>query len=145
MSLLNDIQDLIPSKSVDVYGKTIIVHPLTLLGISNLISSLSVHVDELSSMGITLESLSSENENGKDNVIKLLGYLTTYCPNILTDITGIDVEVFNKLPFEKSLEIIMAVIDVNFESKDTLLKNLTRLIKMVSPEKDQVELSKQAI
>jgi len=131
VDLLSDLKNLIPHKSVDIYGHKVDIYPLTLSELGKVISKLQSHVSKLNKLGITLESLSSSDPNYSKNLLTLFTYLITNCPDILTDITKIDVKVFEKLPVDKSLEIILAVLDLNFESKDTLLKNLNRLIEMI--------------
>ena len=129
-TLIKELSSLIPSKSIEMYGHTVTVHPLTLSQISNIVSKLSLHKKTLEDLDVTVDKLSSDDN--QETVSKLLLYLISKCPDILADLSGLSAEVFEKLPFDKSVEILTAVIELNLESKDTLLKNLSSLANITS-------------
>jgi len=129
-TLLKELDNLIPCRSVKVYGHNVAIHPLTLSQISSIISKLTLHSKILQKEGITLEKLSSEDN--QEVIGKLLLYLISKCPDLLSDLSGLDIKLFEKLPFDKSVEILTAVIELNLESKDTLIKNLSSLANITT-------------
>ena len=135
MSLLDTIQELIPSVSVDVYGESICIRPLTLEKVGLLTPKIQSHWKAITDLGISLESLS-----GVDNklvVTKLVSYFVTNGIDVLEDLTSVESEVFKALPLDKSVEIIAAVIEINASSAENLIKNwdgLTRLLTKYLPE-----------
>jgi len=125
MSLIDTINDLIPSKEVDVYGESICIRPLTLEKIGLLIPKIQGHWDALQGLGITLEALTSEDN--KPTILRLVSYFVSNGIDVLEDVSGVEAGVFKILPIDQSISIVTAVIEINAKSGENLLKNWTSL------------------
>jgi hypothetical protein len=139
MSLVDTIKELIPSKNVDVYGETVCIRPLTLEKVGLLVPKLQSHLSALTELNVTLDTISGENNGAV--ILDLVSYFVTNGVDVLEDMSGVEAEVFKVIPIDKSVDIITAVIEINSDSAENLLKNWDSLAKILGKYVQKIPLS----
>lgn len=115
-------EDIFPGEIVDVAGCSVMIEPLGIKKIAEIIKKIQSISSTLSKLGVTYE-----NFKDPEMFFSLAAILSTQAPDILSDATGIHTDDIGKLPIEYVVLLLSKVVEVNVKSKETLIKNCTRL------------------
>ena len=118
---------LLPGKVVTLGNTILDVKPLGLEDLGSIIRRVSTIRDDLSKSGLTLENYSKG-----EGLMKLTTILVEKIPDVLSDATGVAVEDIRKLPLTMTMSLLSAVIEVNLQSQEGLLKNFETLAENVT-------------
>lgn len=122
-----DWEMLLPGR-VLTFGTTMLeIRPLGLEDFAGIIRRVTVIKDDLVVAGINLENYSQG-----EGLMKLTTLLVDKIPDVLSDATDLVIEDIKKLPLSSVMSLISAVIEVNIESQEGLLKNFGTLAENVS-------------
>lgn len=114
--------DIFPGEAVDIAGCSVMIEPLGIKKIADIIKKIQNISSVLSKSGITYD-----NFKDPDKFVSLATIIVQQAPDILSDATGIHTEDIGKLPIEYVILLLSKVVEVNIKSKETLIKNCTRL------------------
>jgi len=126
-SLNIDFDALFPGDVVTLYGVTISIKPLNIRQLSHLSKFTKMLLSECKSEGVTLENI-----NDPESLVKLSVIIMDKCPELLSDVSNIELDDLNDLPIEAIIKILEKVIDVNLKSKEALEGNFNRLTEKLS-------------
>lgn len=126
-----DWEVLFPTRKVMVGTETVILRPLSVRQLSDSITILSGLIDAFVEAGITWD-----NYKEYANLVKLTCVFFERAPHLVSDVTGIDEEDIQSLPLNNAVELIVAAIEVNMESRESLEKNLLRLTNLIGKVKE---------
>jgi hypothetical protein len=105
-------------------GSTVLeLTPLSLASLARITRRLTAIVDKVSALELNLESLGSD----ASKIILLVELLLTDCPEILSELSGLDVNDVQRLPLDIAVELFNVCVDVNLQSQDNLVKNFKGL------------------
>jgi hypothetical protein len=135
----SDWAALFPSKSYMIGTSTIDIAPLSIQELSLVLNKLVQISDKISDslndsesvdpidMELDESLISKNNAKTSLNVLNLVKIVMEESPDILSDISGIDVEDVKALPLDIALDLFNFCLDVNIESQDSLIKNFNGL------------------
>ena len=127
------LDELFPGKSITIGEQSILIQPLVLEQISIFTKRFKDISKALEDDGITWD-----NFEEPQNLLAIVTKLVTQFPELLEEASNIAKEDLVKLPVEVVIQIFLAVVEVNIQSKDELLGNLQSLIEMWNPQKKKV-------
>jgi len=121
--------DLFIGKTVSICNNSITITPVNIEQVALLSHQLKFLVSKFKEDGITME-----NFNSPENLFSIVMLVIKDVPEVLSELTNIHVESIKKLPPDEALKLMIAVVEVNSQSKDSLLGNLNSLIEKLLPE-----------
>ena len=108
-----------------VLGTTeIYIQPLSLESLASIIEQVQKIALEVTKLNFTAENFTGEESIG---MIQLVALIIKQAPNILSDMSGVNVKDIQSLPLAPAVELFNKCLDVNIESQDSLLKNFKEL------------------
>lgn len=125
----SDWDQLFPGKPFNIASTEIQVVPLSLQEISSVLAKLSLLADAIEGLDLDKVDTGSETlttEKGI-NVLNLVAIIMDKSPDILSDMSGVDVEDIQGLPLGTAVELFSFCLEVNIESQESLIKNLNKL------------------
>lgn len=142
--ITTDLDKLIPGEALVIGDQTIMIRPLGIFKIKEIISKISSLHTVLVDKGVTFSTINSVPPNYKspDKLILIAETLVGQFPEVLEEVSGIDVQDLGELPLEIIVSIIDKCLDVNMKSKESFMGNwlsltgkLTKLgiVEKVSP------------
>lgn len=123
----DDWSDLLPGKDFTIGKNTIVIEPLGIAQLGLAMTKMGGLIKKLTSKGITPDTF-----NLPENIPVIFGELLAEAPGLFEKAAGIHRDDIARLPIGKGIELLKTVIDVNVESQDSLAKNLTALVEMVT-------------
>jgi hypothetical protein len=133
----SDWTSLFPVKQYTIGTTSLDISPLSIQELSGVLDKLSNISNKIQSDLINNE-LDEGVAKSSVTVINLVKIIMSESPDILSDISGLDVEDVQSLPLDKALELFNFCLDVNIESQEGLLKNFdgltSRISKFTSPK-----------
>lgn len=123
----SDWTSLFPSKPYTIGTTTVDVSPLSIQELSGILEKVSLISDKIQTGILLDENLSDGLTKSSVTVINLIKIIMAESPDILSDISNIDVEDIQSLPLDKALELFNFCLDVNIESQESLIKNFNGL------------------
>lgn len=116
------VKELFPGKSVEIAGINVNFEPLKFGTLAKALRHLDAMSKELTDAGITFE-----NYNQPMNLARLTSICMETAPEFLQELSNIHTDDLQELPFDEVVNVVGAVIEVNAESFDSLLKNYNSL------------------
>lgn len=116
------ISKLFSVNQFQIGDESIAIKPMALIQWIDLISKINSLTEKFTAAGLTLQ-----NYNANENLLKLVTIAINDFPEVLENATGVDREDLTELPPNVLIALISAVIEINMQSKDELLKNSKRL------------------
>lgn len=131
-----DWDSLFPGEEFSIGSVKHNVTPLDLEGISLVTRKIKSILPLLK-----VEKITFKNFSEPENVVKLSAILSDHAPEIISDVTGIELTSLAKFKPQFVLELITIAIKVNIDSKESLEKNFESLTKALQnlPKEIQVE------
>ena len=117
-----DWKSLLPGKEITIGSTSFMIFPLGIRSLTNIIVSLKAALKELTEAEITLVNFVEA-----DKFIIFASIILNKAPDVLSIATGVDIEDIKMLPLNPAVKLLEEVIDINVESQENLLKNLTSL------------------
>jgi NTP pyrophosphatase (non-canonical NTP hydrolase) len=127
-----DFNALFPGKLYKIQDQEIEIKPVNVSQIAYIIKKIQSLIPLFQK-----NDISGDNFNSSSNLITLVSILFEHAPEILSEITQIEIESLQQLPLDIVIDIFAVAIEVNLESKDSLEKNYQSLkinIKKILPE-----------
>lgn len=132
-----NVDELLPGHVTKIGSQSIVVRPLNLMQYTLIVRRLKSLVANLTQQGITLENYFSP-----ENLLIIADVLVNDFTDILSELTGIEIESLFLLPKEIIVELLVISLEVNMQSNDIFvgnLKSLTGLINKALPVEKQGE------
>lgn len=129
----NDWKDLLPSKEVAIASQKIIVEPLGFKNFTLIINRFKDIQGELTTAGIDIAQL----KDSPGSMITLTSLILEKMPELISLSCNLDAEDIDRIPINTAIQIVEAIIDVNIESQNGFLKNLTALAGKTSQLMEQ--------
>ena len=117
-----DFESLFPGKSYKILTQEIQINPLNVKQIAYLIKKFQDLIPIINENNISFANIEQPS-----TVIKLVSILMEQAPEVISEITGIDINSIQKLPLDKVIELTSIAIEVNVKSKKSLEKNFQKL------------------
>jgi len=117
-----DFESLFPGKSYKILTQEIQINPLNVKQIAYLIKKFQDLIPIINENDISFANIEQPS-----TVIKLVSILMEQAPEVISEITGIDINSIQKLPLDKVIELTSIAIEVNVKSKKSLEKNFQKL------------------
>lgn len=121
-----DFNLLLPGKAIIVGRSEIIIRPLGIERLKLMLARLGAIASTLSDAGITFK-----NYNKEDNLFKVVAIVLEKAPDLLSDVSTINVVDLRRLPLMANVQILSDVLEINIESQEGLEKNLNVLADMI--------------
>ena len=129
----DDWKDLLPGKTVTIGKTPIVIEPLGVAKLAKLTLQFTPLAKKLKKAGITLDNFEDE-----ENILILASELINNAPGILEAASGLHKEDIARLPLHAAVEIIRAVLEVNMEGQESLIKNFKALkTKMMTKKTEE--------
>lgn len=80
-------------------------------------------IGQVSQMEITLNDLMGD----APKIVEIVALILSEAPEILSEMSGLDIEDVKRLPLHIGLELFSACLDVNLQSQESLVKNFKGL------------------
>jgi hypothetical protein len=124
----SDWEQLFPGKSFTIASTQVDIVPLSLQEISVVLAKLSDLANSLDSLNLTTAVVEEgvTPEAGL-NILNLVSIIMDESPDILSDMSGVDVEDIKSLPLGTAVELFTFCLEVNIDSQESLVKNLSKL------------------
>lgn len=120
----DDWNDLFPKQDYVIGSTKFKISPLCLEEIKSV-------MDKLRSISLKIaEMITSKNSNEETKVIEILDYIVVVldeAPEILSDMSGMEVNDVKSLPLDKAVELFTFCLDINIKSQESLSKNFRGL------------------
>ena len=117
-----DFESLFPGKNYKILTQEIQINPLNVKQIAYLIKKFQDLIPIINENDISFANIEQPS-----TVIKLVSILMEQAPEVISEITGIDIDSIQKLPLDKVIELTSIAIEVNVKSKKSLEKNFQKL------------------
>ena len=117
-----DFDALFPGQIYKIQNQEINIQPVNVTQIAYIIKKFKSIIPILKKENITFD-----NYNKPDNIITIINIIFENIPEILSELTGIELESIKKLPLDIIVDIFNVAMEVNIESKDSLEKNFRNL------------------
>jgi hypothetical protein len=134
----DDWKDLLPGKTVTLGKSTIVIEPLGVASLAKLTLKLSPLAKRLKKAGLTADNFEEDK-----NLLVLASELVNHAPEVLETASGIDKRDIARLPLHAAADVLRAVLEVNMEGQDSLVKNFKALGNLIRPKKE-AEAEKEA-
>lgn len=119
----SDWEVLFPAEDFKIGSTTLELTPLSLSGLATITRRLTNVVDKVTALELNLDSLTSEA--GK--IVQLVALILDDAPEILAEMSGLDLEDIQRLPLDVAVGLFSACLDVNLRSQESLVKNFKGL------------------
>lgn len=120
----DDWNDLFPGQEFTIGTTSFFIEPLGL-------KSVALIMNKVSSIAIDIARLDVSMADFKDGSIvkiaSLVHLIVLEAPEILSEMSGLDSEDVKDLPIDIAVELFNKCLDVNLQSKESLLKNFKEL------------------
>lgn len=124
----DDWAALFPQQPFMVGTTTLYLKPLSLSGIAKTMTHLKLISKKIQDSGIDLLNFQPNLET----ITCLVAIVLTYAPEILSEMSGLDVEDVQQLPLDLAVNLLSVCLDINIKSQDGLIKNFKRLGEKVA-------------
>jgi hypothetical protein len=117
-----DWNSLLPETAYSLGNTKLQLRPMTITEIAKIARIIQNSMELFKEKQITIANYMSP-----ENVSLIVDILATTAPDIISDCAGLDIDDVKALPYDYMLKLVVALIEVNLQSKDSLEKNLTAL------------------
>lgn len=117
-----DLESLFPGDTITIGEQVVPIKPLGLKQLATVTRTLKGFTTLLSEQGVTWDNYSEP-----ESLLKIAVVLLDQFPEVLEEASNIAIEDLEALPMDIIIEILDKVIEVNMESKDTLVGNFKSL------------------
>ena len=120
----SDWAALFPSKTYTIGTTSLEITPLSIEELASVLDKITLISDKIQDSDL---SDISDGVKTSLTVLNLVKIVMDYSPDILSDISGIELEDIKALPLDKALDLFNFCLDVNIESQTSLTKNFQGL------------------
>ena len=129
-----NLDSLFPGKAVTIGTGSIEIKPLSIVTLVSVIRKIKALGPILMENGVTWE-----NYNDPQNLFIIVEVIMDNVPQLMEELTDIDIDDIKQLPLEALVILLTGVIDVNIQSKETLEKNFERLAGKLGVSMEKVQ------
>lgn len=97
--------------------------PMNLAQLAKITRHLTKIIGQVSQMEITLNDLMGD----APKIVEVVALILSEAPEILSEMSGLDVEDVQRLPLHVGLELFSECLDINLQSQESLIKNFKGL------------------
>jgi len=119
----SDWQDLFPGREYTLGTTKFYIYPLSLESISFIATKIGTIGDKFTKLNLDFSDLGTESVG----VVDFVRILLNEVPEVLSEMSGVEVEDIKGLPLLTAVQLFNACLDVNIESQDSLIKNFKEL------------------
>jgi len=119
----SDWSALFPYRAYVLGSTTLSIAPLSLQGLGLILSKVTQITEKLAAQNFNFKSLESD----PSTMIQLVALIISDAPEILSELSGLDVDDITRLPIEKAVDLFGVCLEVNLASKEGLIKNFKGL------------------
>ena len=117
-----NLDSLFPGKNIPLGTGSVEIKPLSIVTLVSVIRKVKAIGPILLEKGVTWE-----NYNDPQNLFTIVEVIMENVPQLMEELTDIDIEDVKQLPLEALVSLLTGVIDVNIQSKESLEKNFESL------------------
>lgn len=117
-----NLDSLFPGKNIPLGTGSVEIKPLSIVTLVYVIRKVKAIGPILFEKGVTWE-----NYNDPQNLFTIVEVIMENVPQLMEELTDIDIEDVKQLPLEALVSLLTGVIDVNIQSKESLEKNFESL------------------
>ncbi len=117
-----NLDSLFPGKNIPLGTGSVEIKPLSIVTLVSVIRKVKAIGPILFEKGVTWE-----NYNDPQNLFTIVEVIMENVPQLMEELTDIDIEDVKQLPLEALVSLLTGVIDVNIQSKESLEKNFESL------------------
>jgi len=128
----SDWAALFPNKKYTIGATEVEITPLSIEELASILDKLSLISDKIQDNIPAPVEGADEATQTSLTILALLRIIMQESPDILSDMSGLDVEDIKSLPLDKALDLFNFCLDVNIESQDSLIKNFNGLGDRIS-------------
>ena len=114
---------LFPAEEFVIGSTTLELIPLSLSGLATVIRKITTIITKVSALELDMNNLQSEAEK----LVELVSLILSDAPEILAEMSGIEVTDIQQLPLDMAVRLFDACLDVNLRSQESLSKNFQGL------------------
>ena len=122
ISLMTFIEDIFPQQKVKVGTGSIVLKAMPFGTLVSIIAQLKELGATLKEQGVTWD-----NYQEQEFTMKAAITIVEEFPELLSEVTTIDIESLKAIPLDVLVEIISATVEVNMSAKDKFIKNFQSL------------------
>ena len=119
----SDWEILFPAEDFKIGSTTLELTPLSISGLAAVIRKITAVIDKISALQIDINDL--QGNAGK--IVELVALLLSDVPEVLPEMSGLDVEDVQRLPLDIAVALFDACLEVNLRSQESLTKNFKGL------------------
>lgn len=123
----SDWAALFPNKKYTIGSTEVEITPLSIEELASILDKLTLISDKVQDELPGKVEGTDEATQTSLTILALLRIIMQESPDILSDMSGIDVDDIKALPLDKALDLFNFCLDVNIESQDSLIKNFNGL------------------
>lgn len=124
----SDWSVLFPQQEYKLGNTTLYLVPLSLLGLSKVITQVSGIINKMEKLGVSLGELTANPQN----ITLLVTTIIQDAPGILSELAGLEEADVSKLPIMSAIDLFSVCLDLNLNSQEGLVKNFKRLGEKVA-------------
>lgn len=118
-----DWKDLFPGSEFEIGTTKILIEPLSVQQLAFILGKLNSVSESLAEVAVSAEDFGTNSAR----IINLVRVIIEEVPEVLSEMSGLDVEDIKNLPLTVAVELFNKCLDVNIESQESLVANLKEL------------------
>lgn len=119
----SDWEILFPAKDFVLGSTSLELTPLSITGLATVIRKVTLIIDKVNLLEIDFNNF--QTQVGK--IVELVALILSDAPDILSEMSGLDVDDVKRLPLDVAVSLFDACLDVNLSSQESLAKNFKGL------------------
>jgi hypothetical protein len=123
-----DFNSLLPGKIFNIGGENITIYPMNV----EQLGQFSKHIEKLYPI-FKEKALNLKEGVSDEDIVVIFNIIMEHAPELLSILSGIDMESILLLPAAMALELLSIAIEANLESRTSFEKNSQSLIKLITP------------
>lgn len=128
-----DWEILIPGVDFKLGNTTLKLKPLGLVSTKRAVSLIKDSLEFLAEKGVN-----ELNYSAPKSILEIAHLVLDKAPELLSESSGLDVEDLNRVPMSVAISLVLEVINVNLQSNEDLIKNLTALAETLTTLKKEI-------
>lgn len=148
----SDWDALFPGEDYTIGSTTFKIVPLSVEDLSIVLKRISTITNQLATLEMQVKDFAEGEESrpvdSGERILRLVQLIVEEAPDILSQMSGLDVEDIKGLPITAAVDLFNKVLDVNIKSQDDLVKNFKgladRFKKFTSPTVEQEQTMERA-
>jgi hypothetical protein len=123
----SDWNVLFPAEDFVIGTTKLELIPLSLSGLARVTRKITQIIDKVNTLNLDFTDLQNASK-----IVELVALLLSDAPDILSEMSGLDVEDIQRLPLDTGVALFNTCLDVNLKSQENLTKNFKGLGEKVA-------------